>query len=385
MFFASAVVVGLLIGAPRVVAENACERTCSKEDANCNSDKIAECTKLLNELGAQAKTLAQTIAYINGKVKLSEQQIQLTEIEINQLEKEIETLGVRIDGLETSLTRLTEVLINRVQESYKQKTQNPMLMLLSSNGFSDFVSQYKYLKLSQDYTQKIMNEAETQKVLYGEQKASKEQKQIEVEALKKKLQNQRVALDQQKSQQQTLLAATKNDEAKYQSLLQQALSEKNALEAALVSGTKVGPVKKGDPIALIGNSGYPSCSTGAHLHFEVRKNNTWVDPSSYLSSKTVQDEEKGTQATIGSGSWDWPIENPIRLTQHFGHTPWSFVYKYSGGIHTGFDMNSSSSKVIRAPADGTLFSSSEKCGSSVINVKYIEHGDGVTSFYLHVQ
>ncbi len=163
------------------------------------------------------------------------------------------------------------------------------------------------------------------------------------------------------------------------------MSEKNALEAALVSGKKVGPVKRGDSIALIGNSGYPGCSTGEHLHLEIRKNNTWVDPANYLSSRTVKDNEKGGSSTLGHGSWDWPIQDPIVLNQHFGHTPYSWRYKYSGGIHTGLDLNSNSSKIIRAPADGTLFSATQSCGSSMINIKYIEHGDGVISFYLHVQ
>jgi hypothetical protein len=44
------------------------------------------------------------------------------------------------------------------------------------------------------------------------------------------------------------------------------------------------------------------------------------------------------------------------------------------------------SAVIRAPSDGVLFSSSQNCGSSsIIKIKYIDHGDGVMSFYLHVQ
>jgi len=46
----------------------------------------------------------------------------------------------------------------------------------------------------------------------------------------------------------------------------------------------------------------------------------------------------------------------------------------------------STSEIIRAPRDGTLFSSSQSCGGgSMIKIKYIDHGDGITSFYLHVQ
>ena len=171
---------------------------------------------------------------------------------------------------------------------------------------------------------------------------------------------------------------------KYQQLLSQALAEYSAIQKAIVSGIKVGPVKKGDPIALVGNSGAPYGSTGAHLHFEVRKNNSWVNAESYLSPHPLTNHQDGT-GTIGNGSWDWPLSDPIVLEQRYGHTPWSWRYNYSGGIHTGIDMWSQTSEVIRAPADGTLYSSAEKCGSATINIKYIEHGDGVVSFYLHVQ
>ena len=168
--------------------------------------------------------------------------------------------------------------------------------------------------------------------------------------------------------------------------MQQALAEYQAVQQAIATGSKIGPVKKGAPIALVGNSGYPNCSTGSHLHFEVHQNNSWVNSENYLSSKNVDDEQSGGNNNIGSGSWDWPLSDPIIVTQRYGVTPWSWRYKYSGGIHTGVDMVSNGSAVIRAPADGILYSSSQGCGgSSNINIKYIDHGNGLISFYLHVQ
>ena len=122
-----------------------------------------------------------------------------------------------------------------------------------------------------------------------------------------------------------------------------------------------------------------------HIHFEIREDNKWVDPSDYLEEKTVLDSTQGINRSVGDGDWDWPLSEPVILTQDYGKTPYSWRYTYSGGIHTGFDMVSRGSVVIRAPADGDLYSTTESCGSSTINIKYIDHGDGVVSYYLHVQ
>jgi murein DD-endopeptidase MepM/ murein hydrolase activator NlpD len=171
----------------------------------------------------------------------------------------------------------------------------------------------------------------------------------------------------------------------YQSLLAQALAEKQAIDKAILEGVKVGPVKKGDPIALVGNTGYPGCSTGAHLHFEIRRSGNWVNVEEFLTAREVWDDQSQGKSRIGTGTWDWPLEGDIRVTQRFGKTPYSWRYAYSGGIHTGIDMVSTSD-VIRAPQDGTMYSSSQSCGGgSIIKIKYIEHSDGIVSFYLHVQ
>jgi len=196
-------------------------------------------------------------------------------------------------------------------------------------------------------------------------------------------------LDYLITQKAIILKDTQNDNARYKQLLQQALFEYQAVQQAIATGSKIGPVKKGDPIALIGNSGYPGCSTGAHLHFEVQQDKSWVNAENYLTTKTVPVSVSDTSTeniSIGSGSWDWPLSDPINVTQRYGTTHWSWRYKYSGGIHTGIDMVSNGSAVIRAPADGTLYSSSQSCGgSSNINIKYIDHGNGLVSYYLHVQ
>ena len=324
------------------------------------------------KLKDSGKTLSSQISQFDSQIKLTSLKIQKTEEQIN-------LLSGRIDQIVGSLGSLTEAFNGRAVETYKMaKISDPFLLLVSADNLSEAYNTLSYLKKIQEGDRNLLNRLQKAQDTYEEEKVDQEDLQNQLETQQKQLNTQKLA-------KKTLLDQTKNDEKKYQTLLNQALAEKAAIENALISGVKVGPVKAGDAIALVGNSGYPSCSTGKHLHFEVRKDNSWTDPTPYLQNKSVKDEEKGGNVNIGSGGWQWPLADTVRLTQHYGHTPWSWRYSYSGGIHTGFDMVSTSSDVIKAPADGNLFKSSEKCGSSTINIVYIEHGSGIISFYLHVQ
>ncbi|HLD24545.1 MAG TPA: peptidoglycan DD-metalloendopeptidase family protein [Patescibacteria group bacterium] len=348
---------------------------------------IEELKSKIASLQSQQNTLSKQITLLDSQVKLTTLQIQDTERKIDVLETEIGELTGEIDRLELLKTKRLELVLHRIPESYKRASASQFGWLLLSQNFSDLLTRAKYLLQVQEEDTALYKQLQLTQMNYNERRDVRESKRQEQEALQKQLEKHKADLASQKKQKQALLDQTRNSEAVYQQLLAQALAEKQALERALIDAVKVGPVKKGDPIALVGNTGYPGCSTGAHLHFEVRQGGSWVDPSSYLSSKTVRDDQNGgSDWTLGGGSWNWPLSDTIRLTQRFGKTPWSWRYGYSGGIHTGFDMVSTGGDVIRAPADGDLYSSSQSCGtSSVIKIKYIDHGSGTLSFYLHVQ
>jgi len=348
--------------------------------------QIQELKQKITDTQSKEKSLNAEISSMDNQIKLVELNIRKTKNEIDALGEEIVSLSGQIEGLEDMLSTIVKLFSKRVVFSYATSRTSQLMLLLSSTNFSDLLSRAKYLQRVQLNDQQEMTRIQNTKIDLTDRKQKREEKKLTQEQLKRDLEIQNNQLAANLKAKNALLEQTKNDEATYQNLLQQALAEKEALEAALVNGEKVGPVKAGDAIALMGNTGYPACSTGTHLHFEIRKNNQWVNPGDYLKSKSTADQQDGGTSSIGSGNWDWPLEGDLILTQHYGQTPYSWRYTYSGGIHTGIDLYSNSSSIIRAPKDGTLYSSSQNCGgSSVIKIKYIEHGDGIVSFYLHVQ
>ena len=349
-------------------------------------DRIGELQKKIIQLQGQEDSLGKQINLLNSQISLTSLRIDSIRTAIARLTLEIDELAGEIDRIESLLTKRSELILRRIPESYKRKTVSDISALFLSQNFSDLLSRVKYVSRVQEQDVQLLFQLKATQSHFSERKSLREEKKTRQETLRVQLEQETKELETQKKSKETLLSQTKNNELTYQQLLSQALAEKQAVDRALVEGVKLGPVKKGDPIGLVGNSGYPGCSTGAHLHFEVRKNNAWLDLGQYLSAKTVVDDQDGGSPSFGRGSWDWPLQDTIRITQHFGKTPYSWRYSYSGGIHTGYDMISTTSNVIRAPQDGTLFISSQACGgSSIIKIKYIDQGDGIITFYLHVQ
>jgi len=142
----------------------------------CISELESVCKQKINESVGQQKTLSSTIAYLNTRIRLTQTQITQTQIDIATLEKLINELKTRIDGLELSLQRLTEVLISRIQDSYVHRTKlkDSVLLLFSSNELTQFFTQLKYIQLSQEYTQNLIQQAESQKVTFNNEKQLKE-------------------------------------------------------------------------------------------------------------------------------------------------------------------------------------------------------------------
>ncbi len=328
-------------------------------------NQIAELEKKVAELQGQAKTLA-------GQVATYDSRIQLATLKIEQTEEQIASLSGKIAVLEDKLQQRSTLLEQQIVRTYKKGPIDPLQVLFSSSDVSDLVARFKYLQIVQANSRKFLHETQVVQSTYAAQKELVEESKVRLEAGKQTLAKLRAERD-------NLLKQTRNSEALYQRQLEIARLELEAIQRALASAVREGPIKAGDPIALVGNSGYPSCSTGKHLHFEVRQGDGWVNAETYVKNMT---DKNGVN--IGSGNWDWPLRGTIEITQRYGQTPYSYRYAYSGGIHTGIDMVSSDD-VIRAVADGILYSSTQKCGSADLNIKYIDHGSGLKTLYLHVQ
>lgn len=186
----------------------------------CNS--VEECNKQIEEYQNQISKLQSQSNTLKNQIQQFDAQITLTSLKIKKTEEEINMLSGRIDQLEGSLDSLTEAFSNRVVETYKMsKVSDPLYLLLSSANLNDAFSRYSYLMKIQDADRDLLQRLQTAQDNYKLERSEQEQLQDELEKQKKNL-------DSQKLAKANLLSVTKNDEKKYQQLLNDAKAQLSA-------------------------------------------------------------------------------------------------------------------------------------------------------------
>lgn len=358
-----------------------------EDELNQKKQEIEELEEKLENVQGQKQTLATTISYLNDRISLTQAQIDQTQSQLRKLQLEITSLNIQIEQLNASLDAVSKLLLNRIKQTYIRSRIKPMQSIIAMGDLSEMLTRYKYLQLTQKNDREILYQMETTRVDYNKQKIIKEEKQRELDELSEKLESQQANLAQQQQEKEVLLEITKNDEKRFQSELAQKIAELEAIQSIIAGKgdeTEVGQVSKGDRIASV-IPGPSTCSSGAHLHFEVAKDSTHRNPANYLSSKSVIWDNSPDGPFDFSGSWDWPLSDSIRITQGYGMTFYAGTMRYYGGApHTGIDMVNNNDYSVKSVDEGTLYRGAIPCRGGTLRYVRVEHDDSLSSYYLHV-
>lgn len=227
---------------------------------------------------ATSQELKNQQADIDSKIKETETEIagkksQMTE-QLNQITKlnsEISTYETEITSLQQQINNLnaqiSEKEANIVEQQGKYDTQKELLekrlvalyeagqttyldMLLTSDGLTEFISNYYLISELADYDEELLNKIETTKKQIEEEKKYIESAKTEIESSKNATEVKKSSLASSINQKQSIVSNLSAEEAALQDQLEEFEKDKKDIQAKLAAlAAKSGSVKAVAPSA----------------------------------------------------------------------------------------------------------------------------------------
>lgn len=360
-------------------------------------------------------SLQEKINYIDGQIASSENQIKQLElqletknVEIRILAKDILELQNNVDTVSQEVGTLENAIEKRMTLTYKYSFITPLEIFLESSNFDSLLRRFKYLTETRKKDKVLLSELSTkakslkdEELVLANKKSDVEKKRAEIEKTKTELYAETVSLTSQRGTKSNLLAISRQKEAEYNSNVN-TLNRQEGKIASQISNIifnlyKKGTLKTDTPVkkgAIVGYQGHTGYAYGSHLHFELRKNGSIINPytSGYFKKYS------------GSGSARFPMDNAVVSFPHWDGSSAVDMHSANDYLYGSTDYYVSKriscyglpaipagqyytlkgeGAPLYALKDGNISRVFiDDCGGKAV---IIDYGGGLTSMYLHLR
>ena len=199
--------------------------------------KINNLTETKKETDIQVRTLAKEIASLDKEISSAQDNLDITNQDIESIQAELSETRAYISMLEQTIKAQKVLIREYVSSLYVQKDVSLFEIILSQNQLSDLLGSVQKTGVMQDsITESITLIAAKEKEIVAENKHLFD-KEEELISLKQSQEQQKGLLQQTQEDKETLLAQTKGQQSEYEALLKESFATKqNLLNSIRVLG-----------------------------------------------------------------------------------------------------------------------------------------------------
>jgi len=290
-------------------------------------------SKEANTLQGAVKSLDLTRNKLLKDIKVTENQVESTTLNLSKLEIQIGENEKLIEKNSESLREALRLINDTSEDSMVE-------IFLKYEDFGSAWEEVDALDRFQTSVQQKVNDLKVTKEVLGDQKDETVKEKTELERLEAEYDTQHKIVEANKKQKEQLLKETRNTESEYKKILARNLTRKAEFEREI-------------------------------FEFESRLQ-IFIDPSKVPPAR--------------SGVFAWPLDN-ISITQFFGRTQDS-VRLYVSGTHNGVDFRATVGTRVKAADSGIISAignTDEVRGCySFGRWILIRHNNGLSTLYSHL-
>ena len=328
-----------------------CFATSKSELKNQQSDiqnQINEKKDDLEDVQTEKSDTLTEVEDLTEKISNYQSEIDELDSKVDELNSSIKENEQRLSKAQEDYTEQEEGLKERLVSMYEAGDTTYLDVLLSSNDFTDLISNWYLVSEITSYDTDLLEKIENQKKEIENAKTDLENNKNDLQTAKSSKQAKTVELASAKEEKNKKVAELSSEEKDIQKEIEQLQEEDKEIAAKIKKYSEYVPPKNNTS----NNSNNNSNSSGNN-NGSANTGNT----SSYGFIRPVNGGYIGTGYGASGKYW-------------------------STGYHTGIDFNGVAGNPIYAVGDGKVVQAVNNSGSYGTHVM-ISHGNGIYSFYAH--
>lgn len=344
-----------------------------------------------NEIKSQKASLQRDIALIDAEIKQAQARIKVKNLAISQLTKDIGKKQETISDLEGKLERSTDSLGDLIRRTNRSDSISMISIFLGNRNLSDFFGEVDSIEIVKDSLNESIDSVKNFKIeTEGEKANLEDRKNQETNAREEILAEQRI-IERKKSEKNTILAATKGQEAAYARLIQDKEAKIAQISTALFALRDSDGIQFGTALAYA-NEAFQKTGVRPAFILAILMQETSLGKN--LGSCYLRDYQTGEGVGVNTGSVKPRTMSPTRdvpvfleITRDLGLNPQSqrvscWIAMYSKGSPIGWGGAMGPAQFI--PSTWTLFDEriERALGVGLANPWNPEHAILASALYL---